>query len=181
MIYNQKCLPYIYPPATVLPSPPSQAEAKLYYTGLHSAPVLVARTGTTLWEEPTSPESHWHQELKLKELHPIGNHAIKAVWEDNMAFKLHDLLESMQVKWTSTDVLRIGYVGEHSAPVVLWIGVMPASLSGNDGVSVVSKCQELLGEYNITDVNVEIRESELVSPKLLMPAYTDKPTVVVVD
>lgn len=98
-----------------------------------------------------------------------------------MAFKLHDILESMQVKWTSTDVLRIGYVGECSASVVLWIGVVPASLSGNDGVSVVSKCQELLGEYNITDVNVEIHESELVSLKLLMPAYTDKPTVVVVD
>ena len=66
----------------MLPSPPSQTEAKLYYTGLHSAPVLVARTGTTLWEEPTSPESHWHQKLKLKELRPIGNHAINVTGVD---------------------------------------------------------------------------------------------------
>jgi hypothetical protein len=65
----------------------------------------------------------------------------------------------MKVKWTSTDVVRIGNTGEFSAPVILWIRVMPASLSGHDGVIVASKCRELLVEYEIADVDVEIRES----------------------
>jgi hypothetical protein len=64
-----------------------------------------------------------------------GNHALKEVWEDNLALKLHALLDSMKVKWTSTDVVCIGNAGESSAPVILWIGVMPATLSGNDGGS----------------------------------------------
>ncbi|KAF8325423.1 uncharacterized protein EI90DRAFT_3019067 [Cantharellus anzutake] len=46
-----------------------------------------------------------------------------------------------------------------SLHLTIWIGVVPASLSGNDGVVVVSKCRELLEEYNIADVDVEIRES----------------------
>jgi hypothetical protein len=40
--------------------------------------------------------------------------------------------------------------------------VKPTSLSGDDGVIVASKCKELLGEYNITDIEVEIRESIVI-------------------
>ncbi len=130
-------------------------EAKFYYAGLPSAPVLVARTSSTPWKAPTGPEAS----QKLKELRPVGNHALMEAWEGNLALKLHTLLDSMKVKWTSTDVVRIGNAGESSAPVILWIGVMPASLSGDDGIVVASKCRELLVESNITDVDVEIRES----------------------
>jgi hypothetical protein len=135
-------------------------EAKLYYAGLPSAPVLVARTGTTPWEAPTGPEAY----RKLKELRVVGNHApnLKEAWEGDLAPKLRALLDSMEVKWTSIDIVRIGNAGESSAPVVLWIGVIPASLSGNDGVVAVSKCRELLVEYDITNVDVEIRESIVV-------------------
>jgi hypothetical protein len=34
-----------------------------------------------------------------------------------------------------------------------------ASLSGNDGIVVAHKCQELLKDHDITDIDVEIRES----------------------
>jgi hypothetical protein len=150
-------------------------EAKYYYAGLPSAPALVARTGTAPWEAPTGPEAY----RKLKELRVVGNHALKDVWEDNLALKLHALLDSMKAKWTSTDVVRIGNTGESSAPVILWIGVMPASLSGHDGVVVAFKCRELLVEYDIFDVDVEIRESVVTlsaGPKLLAPAYSSDPT-----
>ena len=90
-----------------LPSPISSTEAKYYYAGLPSAPALVARTGTTPWEVPTGPEAY----RKLKELRVVGNHAINEVWEDNLALKLRALLDSMKVKWTSTDVVRIGNTG----------------------------------------------------------------------
>jgi hypothetical protein len=136
---------------------------------------LVARTGTP-WEAPTGPEAY----PVRRELRIVGNHALQEVWEDDLALKLHALLDSMDVKWTSTDVVRIRDVEESFAPVILWIGVIPASLSGNDGIIVASKCRELLVEYNIADVNVEIRESVVthsVGPKLLTPAKTSNPTV----
>jgi hypothetical protein len=63
------------------------------------------------------------------------------------------------VKWTSLDVVRFLNTANSYSTVVLWIGVLPASLSGDDGVVVASKCQDLLKENNITDVEVEIRES----------------------
>ncbi|TFY71083.1 hypothetical protein EVG20_g1921 [Dentipellis fragilis] len=139
-------------------SPPSEKEAIFYYAGLPSGPRLVARSGIVPWSEPTGPEAY----RVIRMLHPVGDHPIKEVWEDNLALKLHALLDSMKVKWTSTDVVRIGNADEsyNSAPVVIWIGVIPASLSGADGVVAASKCKELLVvEYNITDVDVEIRQS----------------------
>ena len=52
----------------------------------------------------------------------------------------------MDVKWTDVDITRIGYDGEppESAPVVLWIKVIPGSISGGDGVTVAQKCRRLL-------------------------------------
>ena len=151
-------------------------EAKFYYAGLPSTPVLVARTGTASWEVPTGPEAY----RKIKELRPVGNHKLKGAWEDRLAPKLHALLDSMNVKWTSTDVVRIGNAGESSAPVILWIGVMPRSLSGSDGIVVASKCRGLLSKDNIADVDVEIRESIITrsaGPKLFTPTYSSDPTV----
>jgi hypothetical protein len=162
--------------SVTLSSPLSEMEAKHYYGGLPSAPVLVARTSTTPWEEPTGPEAY----RTVKELRPVGNHTLKEVWEGNLALKLHDLLDSMKVQWTSTDVVRVGKTGESFAPVVLWIGVRPASLSGYDGLDVASKCRELLVEHDITNVDVEIRESDVTrwaGPKLLTPTYSSDHTV----
>ncbi|KAJ7813636.1 hypothetical protein B0H13DRAFT_2293953 [Mycena leptocephala] len=79
-------------------------------------------------------------------LRPVGAHRIRDVWEDNLAPKLHNLLDSM-------------ICGESAAPVVLWIGVVPSSLSGKDGVIVASKCREVIVENDIDDVEVEIRDS----------------------
>jgi len=114
-----------------------------------------------------------------KELRAVGNHALKDVWEDNLALKIHAVLDLMKVKWTSTDVVRIKPVEESFAPVVLWIGVIPASLSGDDGVVVAFKCRETLRENDITDVEVEIRESVVThstGPKLLKSTSTfDRP------
>ena len=157
---------------------PSPLEAKTYYYGLPSRPVLVVRTGTTPWRAPTGPEAY----TKIRDVRPVGNHALKEVWEGNLALRIHALLDSMNVKWTSTDVVRIGDAGKSPAPVVLWIGVIPASLSGDDGIVVASKCRKLLEEIDITDVDVEIRESVVTrsaGPKLLTSAYSSNATAVV--
>jgi len=148
-----------------LPSPPCPLEAKSYYSGLPSEPLLVARSSTTPWHRPTGPEAY----PEIKELRPVGNHAIKDVWDtvhddkkndnESLTKKVFALLDSMNVKWTSIDILRIGIAGERFAPVILWMGVMPASLSASDGVVVACKCKDLLEEHGIDDVDVEIRES----------------------
>ncbi|KAA1477184.1 hypothetical protein DENSPDRAFT_844369 [Dentipellis sp. KUC8613] len=154
-------------------SPPSEKESIFYYAGLPSGPRLVARSGAVPWSKPTGPEAY----RVIRMLHPVGEHAIKDVWEDNLALKLHALLDAMEVKWTSTDVVRIGNEDEpyHSAPVILWIGVIPASLSGADGVEVASKCKEILvAEYNITDVDVEIRQSVVARSAGLKLLCTDR-------
>lgn len=57
------------------------------------------------------------------------------------------------------DIVRIGYPEMSRPPVILWVGIMPASLSGEDGVAVARECWELLEEHDITDVDVEICES----------------------
>lgn len=131
-----------------LPSPLPEMEAKHYYRGLPPSPPLVARSSTTPLEEST-----------VKELRPVGNYAIKEIWEGSFSLKLFDILDSVKVQWTSIDLVRIGNIEETFAPVVVWIGVRPASLSGYDGLDVASKCKKLLLEHDIADVDVEIRES----------------------
>ncbi len=130
-------------------------ESKCYYAGLPSAPILVARTSTTPWKAPTGPEAYH----RLKELRVVGEHALNSVWGDDLGVKVSSLLDEMNVKWTSLDIVRIGYCGQFFAPVILWIGVTPASLSSEDGIVAARKCKEILEEYHITDVDVEIRES----------------------
>ncbi|KAF9052343.1 hypothetical protein BDZ89DRAFT_939434, partial [Hymenopellis radicata] len=118
-----------------------------------SKPRLVARTGTP-WQQPTDPDA-------LKELRPVGNHAITEVWGGKLGSETHALLESMQVEWTSIDLVRIklGDGPSSSAPVIVWVGVTPGSLSGDRGVIVAYNCRRLLEQHNILDVDVEIRES----------------------
>ncbi|KIK65005.1 hypothetical protein GYMLUDRAFT_82987 [Collybiopsis luxurians FD-317 M1] len=151
----------------MLLSPPSEKEAKSYYRGLPSDPVLVARTGTTSWKEPTGPEPY----PTRNELLPVGDHALMEVWEGNLALKLQDLLGSLK----TLSALEMSKT---------FLRPMSKSLSHTsssglvDGCNVASQCKKLLVEHNITDVDVEIRESEvhfLAGPKLLKPNYFSDP------
>ena len=118
-----------------------------------------------------------------KELKAVGNHALNDIWEDTLAPLVLDILESEKVKFTSVDVVRIGEVGEPSPPVILWIGVLPESLTPVDGLDVALQCKELLEKNSIVDVDVEIRESIVTrsaGPRFLDPldrAFDSDPTV----
>ena len=160
---------------TPQPYPISDLEAKYYYYGLYSKPVLVARTGNDTWIRPTGPEAYF----RPKELKTVGNHSLKGVWEDNLAFEIHNILEQKGVQWTSTDVARIGFVGESFAPVRIWIGVEPETLSREDGLAIAKECKEVLIANNILDVEVEIRESivtHYTGPMLRKPVRSTDPT-----
>jgi hypothetical protein len=149
-------------------SPPhsvSKPEARFYYAGLPSSPVLVYRTSTTPWKQPTGPEAY----RELKELKPVFNHEIVNVW-GVLGPKVCDCLDLEKVTWSSVDVVRFAKVGEAPGPVVLWIGVMPQSLSIEDAHTAAIGCLQLLESCQVTDVEVEFRESVFtrsVGPKLL--------------
>jgi len=169
-----------------LPSPLSELEVKFYYTGLYSAPILVAHSNSTPWEVPTGPDTYqklqellvalnkpfdldWRDDvaskrkallwsMKLKALGTAGSHPLRKTWDDDLGSKVKALPDSMEVKYTSIERLRIGRE-ERFVPVVLWIGVSPGYLSGEYGAVVTSDCHKLLVEHDLTDVEVEIRES----------------------
>ncbi|KAH9017756.1 hypothetical protein EDB83DRAFT_2437067 [Lactarius deliciosus] len=135
--------------------PVSDQEAKLYYTGLPSKPVLVARTGSTPWEAPTGPEAY----LKMKQLRVVGIHEILNVWDD-LAPKVISILDAKGVNLISMDVLRFGYKDEPSGNVVIWIGVSPNSVSYEVGIDAAIQCKEFLSENGLDDVEIEIHETE---------------------
>lgn len=134
--------------------------ANFYYKGLPSRPRLVATTRSGPIRVRTGPEAYtiW------KELRPLGDHPLARVWEDDLAFELHHVLNSRNVNWTSTDVVRIADVDieEPFNFIAIWIGVEPGSLDFDDGVVVALKCREVLDRYHIQGVEVEIRESRIV-------------------
>ena len=165
------------PSLFTLPSAcPSEIEAIQYYAGLPSSPHLLAHTSTTPWEGPNGPEA----DVKHKRLGAVFNHKLNTVWEDNVALRIHACLDDMGVKWTSTDVFRIGTVGDSSDPVILWIGVKPNSLASEDAKTAAFRCLRVLEEFDITDVDVELRESSVfrsAGPKLLLPVDSSDVTV----
>ncbi|KIM33494.1 hypothetical protein M408DRAFT_155554, partial [Serendipita vermifera MAFF 305830] len=153
------------PTYTTAPYSVSKPESIFYYSGLPSGPVLVYRTGTKPWKRPTGPEAY----RELKDVLPVFGHEILTVWDD-LGPKICECLDSVQITWTSVDVVRFAVVGEVPGPPVLWIGVMPNKVSAEDAHTAAVGCLKLLDSYNLTDIEVEFRESVFVryaGPKLL--------------
>ena len=145
----------------------SELEAIYYYAGLPSSPKLISRTGTIPWKPPTSMEAY----RVLRELRPVFNHKIITVW-NVLADKVLEYLDSLKIRWTSIDGVRFAEIGKAPGPVVLWIGVTPKSLSGEDAHTAAFGCLDILKKFDITDVDVEFRESvytRSLGPKLLKP------------
>ncbi|KAF9787061.1 hypothetical protein BJ322DRAFT_1186070 [Thelephora terrestris] len=164
-----------------IPPRPSTAEAEHYYHGLPSKPRLTARTGPP-WYPPSGPEPYFRN----KELGIPGQHRLlSGLWEDNLAFKVHNILEHDQVDWSSTDIVRIVHGNEPASDgyLVLWIGVWGrhTHLSYEVGTKVVVQCRQLLFEHGIIDVEVKLRKSniiQMVCPRLLKPTDIIDPTAI---
>ena len=134
----------------------SETESRLYYYGLSKAR-LIARTGSTPWEEPTGPEASW----RAKEFGVAGSHEISKVW-DALAPKVLEILKKGQVDWTSVDLVRIGYDDEYPKPVVVWIGIDPDSqVPYKVNYDTAVQCKQLLIDHDINDVEVEMRGSKV--------------------
>ena len=122
-------------PADDTPTRVSDAEfeAKSYYFGFPSRPVSVYRTGTP-WERPIGP---YHVP---KEARPVFDHPIADAW-DELGPQVPDYLDSMNVTWTTIDVVRFTEDEKEPGPPVLWIGVKPGSLSREHAKATVVGCE----------------------------------------
>jgi hypothetical protein len=101
------------------------------------------------------------------------------------SIKVCNLLDVQKVLWTSIDVVRFR-MGKDLAdlgPVVLWIGVLPDTLTGEDGYHSANGLLELLQRHSIIDIDIEYRESvyrRSAGPPLLKSVSSVNSTVDVV-
>lgn len=79
---------------------------------------------------------------------------------DEVATALRSRLNSWKVNWTSVDAVKIAYVEEKlSGPAIIWIGVMPGTLTFEKGAAIAANCRPIVDAYGITDYHVEVKES----------------------
>lgn len=184
-----------------------QAEAQAYYSGLASEPRLVYRTGTP-WSPPRGPEA----QRRRKELREVYNHPIVALWNGGLAWKVVEIMDSHGIHFTTLDVVRFQMVdfdeapsdeeeecsvdeddGEETAevkkkpavgPVTIWVGVFPDRTPATAAHGAAQVVLGLLVEHQITDVDVDFRESlyrREAGPQLLSPVGDLDPLVNVVS
>ncbi|KAG6887900.1 hypothetical protein C0995_011723, partial [Termitomyces sp. Mi166 len=124
---------------------------------------------------PNGPEAY----RPLKELRPVFGHKINDVWKD-LGPKVCQLLDSKELLWTSINVVRFKVDRGPVGPVILWIGVVPSTVSSNDACTSANSCLGLLKEFGITNVEVEFRVSIYIrsaSSSFLKPVSDLHPTV----
>ena len=99
-------------------------------------------------------------------LGPAGSHTrLNTVWEGDAALKVQACLDEIGINWTSLNIFRIS-IGEGDgyypppAPVTLLIGLRPQSLvdRDEDTKTAAFRCLDIFKEFDITDINVIIRE-----------------------
>ena len=167
---------------TAIPYPPSPVEAKHFYYGIPSRPRLVARSSADVWVEPTGMELTGMEVYFIpKEASPIGLHPLREIWEASVGPAIVGYLDSKGVKWTSLDPVRIGYAeSDSSPPAIVWMGVVPGTLSAEDGIEVATHCKSILSAHGVNDTHVEIRESEVfhsAGPKMYKPIFASNAAV----
>ncbi|KAJ7600583.1 hypothetical protein C8J56DRAFT_767396 [Mycena floridula] len=131
---------------------------------------------------PTGPEAY----RRLKYLCPVFDHKLGDKWE-YVGPKVRDMLDKQQVRFSTIDVVRFRTVANQESPavispVVIWIGVLPFSLTDEDAANSANLILALLEDEDITDVDIEFRESVFRrSAELYKPAWSLDPTRNVID
>ncbi|TFY63003.1 hypothetical protein EVG20_g6495, partial [Dentipellis fragilis] len=138
----------------------STKEAVFYYAGISpTPPKLVYRTGSDArpFIMPKGLEAY----RQLKQARGVFGHALNKVWKTSVGPKVCQLLTTLNVDWATVDGVRfLADKGEGESalsPVVIWIGVRPASLEGKDAYSAAHDILDILHGVDIHDVEVEFR------------------------
>ncbi|KDQ18368.1 hypothetical protein BOTBODRAFT_28784 [Botryobasidium botryosum FD-172 SS1] len=149
---------------------PSDLEAANFYYGLESKPILVARSDRDAWV----PFQGSYTYVEAKVLTPLGPHPLSLVWDETISVAMESYLQEQDVQYTSMTPLRIGIDGQASPLAVIFMGVRHGSLTREKGYEVAIHCHGILVQNNITDIHVQIRESEasLSGASLFKPAIT---------
>jgi hypothetical protein len=144
---------------------PLELERNVYYYGLPSQPILVARSSDSAW----APRYHRGRgpELIEKFLSNVGSHQIVDMWNDGGALR-DDILDAISpLEWHSVDILRIGYEASDSfpilhlrRPVALFITVQPGSVRWMQAYPIALRCKQILQRAEIFDVDCEIKEGQ---------------------
>ncbi|KAJ3825590.1 hypothetical protein F5880DRAFT_215325 [Lentinula raphanica] len=143
------------------------------FFGTPSTPLCVYKTGDP-WFVRTGMES----QRIIRETHPVRyDHPIQDNWS-NIGKRLYTLLDDKKVRWTSIDPVVFADAGEEPfCPLLLWIGVEPASLSYEDAHTAAEAATFLLTSFGLEGFEIGFRESIVTrscsSPKMLNYDFSD--------
>ncbi|KAJ3479855.1 hypothetical protein NLI96_g8766 [Meripilus lineatus] len=139
------------------------------FYGTPSGALCVYKNGDA-WPVHTGPES----QRIIREAHPVYDHPIRATWRA-ICERIYTLLDDKKVLWTSIDPLAFAEAGkEIFSPLLLWIGVQPASLFYEDANTVAEAITFFLDEAGFEGIEIGFRESVVTrstfDPK--MPSFS---------
>ncbi|KAI9778209.1 MAG: hypothetical protein M1839_008326 [Geoglossum umbratile] len=121
------------------------------------------------WQTPKGNQA----QRTIREARPVYRHAIGSTWL-SIGKRIHQGLDSIDVKWTSINPLAYADVGtaEPFCSLILSIGVKPHSLLYDSAVAAAAVVKEILAEAGFPTIEVAFVESVVTrsiaaGPKLL--------------
>lgn len=140
-------------------NPSGKLEKKIFMWDSPSFSIRVPENLRCKWKEREGA-GQWTEEKKN-----IGQEKLADMW-DHILAKLAHFFELLGIRWSNIDVVSVG-LGGNWAPIILWIGVPPLTLTRNGSqvaekckeiLRIAQKCKEILREYKINHVDCQIGE-----------------------
>lgn len=153
------------------PSIPTPEEIQCRYYGISGHPQFIARSSCDPWfgRETDLVDYPRMELLPSEQSHPLGE-----AWRRGLDMEVHHHLVQKSVAYVCVDALRMRRVGQDIAPLIIWLGVPPGSLSAVQGIALALGLRGLITRKEIYDVHVEIRESTIAPlAKMLRPTTDD--------
>lgn len=149
------------------------ANATYDFYGTPSSALCVYKNGDA-WPVRTGPAA-WRI---IREARGVHGHPMQAVWHD-LGKRVYTLLDDMKVRWTSIDPVAFAEAGKKTfSPLLIWIGVEPASLAYEPANTAAEAVSSLLTQAGFRDFEIGFRESVVTrSAKMLSfdPLYDSVP------
>ncbi|EGU82544.1 hypothetical protein FOPG_10035 [Fusarium oxysporum f. sp. conglutinans race 2 54008] len=119
------------------------------------------RAGLVASSRPDSPDGYRYTS------YPSTGHAIQGPWNDPQSSLRRQIIEALgDMKWFDIAVLRFGYAESYEAledqstcPVTILISVRVGSTTSEQGHAAILKCKQILDEFDLSDVEVDIQEA----------------------
>ncbi|KAI0095723.1 hypothetical protein GGR51DRAFT_553863 [Nemania sp. FL0031] len=151
------------------PYKPDDRERDGYFYGLAGRPRLIARTSTNHWTEPQHIRETWVGDVVCKtpkEYSPVRDEELIAKWENDLSAAIIKALKGCS--WNYFFPIRIGLKRIYSQPrseppTVLLVAVEKDSLQWERGIAIALACRKILQTFEISNVEVEIREGRCES------------------